>query len=79
MDNHGTVSTNPAIVYVMIKHNPNNSALTRGNIAGPIINQGQQQQAHTSNNIIGAPSQPNYAPSQIVSPNTLNAFPSKIR
>ena len=29
MDNHGTVSTNPAIVYVMIKHNPNNSALTR--------------------------------------------------
>ena len=45
MDNHGTVSTNPAIVYVMIKHNPNNSALTRGNIAGTIINQGQQQQA----------------------------------
>ena len=79
MDNDGTVSTNPAIVYVMIKHSANNSALSRGNLAGAIINQGQQQQALTSNNIIGAPSQPNSAPSQIVSPNTLNAFPSRVR
>ncbi len=22
MDNHGVISTNPAVVYIMIKHNP---------------------------------------------------------
>jgi len=46
MDNHGTLSTNPAVVYVMIKANP---------------------------------PQPNSPPSQIVSPNTLNALPSRVR
>ena len=25
MDNHGGISANPAVVYVMVKHNPNNT------------------------------------------------------
>jgi hypothetical protein len=35
LDNHGAVSTNPAVVYVMVKHNPNNIGTTGGNT--PII------------------------------------------
>ena len=30
MDNHGLVSTNPAIVYVMVKHNAPNTPVTIG-------------------------------------------------
>ena len=40
----GSVSSNPAIVYVMIKHNPNNVGTTGGNTPGTIIIQPQQQQ-----------------------------------
>jgi K319-like protein len=78
MDNHGTVSTNPAVVYVMIKHKPNNGPITRGNNADT-GNHGLLGQVLTPNDIFGATSQSNSPPSLIVSPNTLNAFPSRVR
>ena len=81
----GSVSTNPAIVYVMIKHNPNNIGTTGGNTPGTIIIQPQQQQQQQQqqqpivpNN--NAPSQPNSPPTssppQIGSPHPQNTVPS---
>jgi hypothetical protein len=53
MDNHGVVSTNPAIVYVMVKHNPNSSIGLTGNSNPPgttmIQPQEQQHQAVVPN------------------------------
>jgi hypothetical protein len=66
MDYHGTVSTNSAVVYVMIKHNPNNSPITRGNNADT-SNHGLLGQLLTPSNIFGGRSQSNSPPSQIVS------------
>jgi hypothetical protein len=40
MDNHGAVSTNPAVVYIMVKHITHNVPAITG---GSIINQQQQQ------------------------------------
>ena len=44
LDNHGAVSTNPSVVYVTVKHNPNNIGTTGGNTPGTNIIQPQQQQ-----------------------------------
>jgi hypothetical protein len=52
MDNHGLVSTNPAVMYVMVKHNPNpnlaTSTLSNGatTIIPPAQHQQQQQQPY---------------------------------
>ena len=82
MDNHGAVSTNPSIVYIMVKHSPNNIGITGGNTPGTTIIQPQQQQQLQPivphNNAISPPSQLNSAPStspQIGSPNTQNTVP----
>jgi len=40
----GAVNSNPAIVYVMVKHNPNNIGTTGGNVPGITAIQPQQQQ-----------------------------------
>jgi len=57
MDNHGAISTNPAIVYVMVKHNPNiGPTISSSNTPGPSANQPQQQTAQ-------------FAPNQVISPN----------
>jgi hypothetical protein len=42
MDNHGDISTNPAVVYVTIKHNPNSIGPIGGNTPGTTIIQPQQ-------------------------------------
>ncbi|PWU81272.1 MAG: hypothetical protein DLM72_07765 [Candidatus Nitrosopolaris wilkensis] len=56
LDNHGALSTNPAVVFVMVKHNPTNG----GNVPGTtIIQPHQQQQAIVpNNNAISRPSLP---------------------
>ena len=75
----GSVSSNPAIAYVMIKHNPNNIGTTGGNTPGTIIIQPQQQQQPIVPNN-NAPSQPNSPPTssppQIGSPHLQNTGPS---
>jgi hypothetical protein len=77
----GAVSTNPAIVYVYVKHNPNSSSQTvGGNTPGTIVNP-QQLLVPNNNNLVNAPSQtnspsPNFSPPQIRSFNTPNTFPS---
>jgi hypothetical protein len=80
MDNHGAVSTNPAVVYVMVKH----STSSIPTVASNSINQPQEQQHKPPivphNDEISPPSQPNSAPStspppQIGSPNTQNTAP----
>jgi hypothetical protein len=83
----GAVSSNPAIVYVYVKHNPipnnNNPSIgggSGGNVPGTIINPQQQQQPLVPNNnnnfVPAAPSQPTSSrpQPQIGSPNTI--FPS---
>jgi hypothetical protein len=85
----GAVSSNPSIVYVIVKHNPNNIGTTGGNTPGASIIQPQQQQQQQqqqqrpivpNNNAINPPSQPS-SPStstsapQIGSPNTQNTVP----
>ncbi len=76
----GAVNSNPTIVYIMIKHNPNNIGAIGGNTPGTTIHQPQQQQQPIvpNNNALSPPSQPNSAPStspQIRSPNTQNTAP----
>jgi hypothetical protein len=79
----GAVNSNPAIVYVMVKHNPNNIGTTGGNVPGITAIQPQQQQQQLqpivpNKNAISPPSQPNSAPStspQMGSPNTQNTVP----
>lgn len=58
MDNHGAPSANPAIVYVMVKHNPT----TSNSEHGTNISQPQQQrplQPIVPNNLLPTPLQPN--------------------
>jgi hypothetical protein len=58
-DGGGALNSNPAIVYVMVKHNPNYIGTTGGNIPGTTITQ-----AIVPNNYaISAPPEPNSAPS----------------
>jgi hypothetical protein len=61
MDNHGAVSIDPAIVYVMVKHNNPNTGPT----TSPNANQPQQQpfQSIVPNKVLPTPSQPNVSPS----------------
>jgi len=63
VDNHGAGSTNPAIVYVMVKHNPNYGPTTGGNTPGTTIIQPQHQAL--PNNLLPNPSQPNSRPLRI--------------
>jgi hypothetical protein len=44
LDDHGAVSTNPVVVYVMVKHNPNNIGTIGGGTPGTTAIQPQQQQ-----------------------------------
>ena len=76
------VSSNPTIVYIMIKHNPNNIGTTGGNTPGTNIIQPQSNPDNNNNQLsptIMIPSQPNSVPStslpQIGSPNTQNTVP----
>ena len=77
----GAASSNPSIVYVMVKHNPNNIGTTGGNTPGTTILQPQHQQPQQpivpNNNAM--PPQPNSVPStslsQLGSPNTQNTVP----
>ncbi|PWU79028.1 MAG: hypothetical protein DLM72_19475 [Candidatus Nitrosopolaris wilkensis] len=64
LNNHGTVSTNPAIVYIMVKHNPNIGATPGGNTPGTTIIQSQHRPL-VPNNLLPTPSQPNPRPPQI--------------
>ena len=54
MDNYGAVSNNPAIIYVMVKHNPNIGPTAGSSNAPPgtTINQPQQQQQNPLQSII---------------------------
>jgi hypothetical protein len=77
-----TISSNPAIVNVYVKHNPNNNSPTTGgsnsNTPGTAVNQ-QQQLVSPNNNLVPYPSQPSAFPTlppQIGSPNALSIFPS---
>jgi len=80
----GSVSSNPNIVYVVIKHNPNNIGTTEGNTPGTTILQPQHQQPQQpivpSNNAM--PPQPNPVLStslpQIGSSNTQNTVPQGV-
>ena len=55
-----TISSNPAIVNVYVKHNPNNNSPTTGgsnsNTPGTAVNQ-QQQLLSPNNNLVPSPSQ----------------------
>jgi hypothetical protein len=60
LDNHGDVSTNPAVVYIMVKHNPDIIGTIGGNTPGSTVIQPQQQQPSIPhNNEISPHSQPN--------------------
>jgi hypothetical protein len=83
----GAVNSNPAIVYVYVRHNPNNNGPitggSSGNTAGTIVNpQEQQQPPVPNNNLAPAPSQRNSPlptfspPTQIGPQNTPNTFPA---
>jgi hypothetical protein len=48
LDNHGGVSTNPAVVYVMVKHNLNNIGTAGGNTPRSTVIQPQQQSNQVS-------------------------------
>jgi hypothetical protein len=83
----GAVNSNPAIVYVYVRHNPNNNGPTTGgssgNTAGTIVNpQEQQQPLVPNNNLAPAPSQrnsplPTFSPPPQIGPqNTPNTFPA---
>jgi hypothetical protein len=50
MDNHGAISTNPAVVYVKVKHSPNNIGTIGGNTPGTTVIQPQRQQQPISPN-----------------------------
>jgi hypothetical protein len=43
LDTHGSISTNPSVVYVMVKHNPSNIGTIGGNTPGATVIQPQQQ------------------------------------
>jgi hypothetical protein len=83
----GAVNSNPAIVYVYVRHNPNNNGPitggSSGNTAGTIVNpQEQQQPLVPNNNLAPAPSQrnsplPTFSPPPQIGPqNTPNTFPA---
>jgi hypothetical protein len=59
MDNHGSISTNPSVVYVTVKHNPNNIGSIGGNTPGTtvILQQQQQQPIIPNSNAISPHSQ----------------------
>jgi hypothetical protein len=61
VDNHGAVSTNPAVVYVMVKNNPNKIGTIGGNTPGTTVIQPQHQQQPIvpNNKEISPHSQPN--------------------
>jgi hypothetical protein len=63
LDNHGSVSTNPSVVYVSVKHNPNNIGTIGGNTPRTSVIPPQQQQQLQpivpNNNEISTHSQPN--------------------
>jgi hypothetical protein len=63
VDNHGAGSTNPAVVYVMVKHNPHYGPTTGGNTPGTTIIQPQHRLL--PNNLLPSPSQPNSLPPQL--------------
>jgi hypothetical protein len=65
MDNHGVVSANPAIVYVMIKHNPSIGPTTSPNANQPQQQQQQHIQPFGPNNFLPTPSRPNSHQPQI--------------
>jgi hypothetical protein len=70
MDNHGAISTMPAIVYVMIKHNPSIGPTTTGSSNAPSPNANQLQQQHSlqsivPNNVLPSPPRPNSNSPQI--------------
>jgi hypothetical protein len=44
VDNHGSISINPAVVYVMVKHNPNDIGTIGGNTPRTNVIPPQQQQ-----------------------------------
>lgn len=58
-DGGGALISNPAIVYAMVKHNPNYIGTTGGNTPGTTI----IQPIVPNNNAISAPPEPNSAPS----------------
>jgi hypothetical protein len=37
LDNHGDISTIPAVVYVMVKHNPSNTGAIGGRTPGTTV------------------------------------------
>jgi len=82
----GAASNNPAVVYVYVKHNPNNIPTTGGNTLGTTGNPQEQQPLVPNNNnlVTTAPTQTNlpsatFPPTapQIGSLNTPNAFSSR--
>jgi hypothetical protein len=88
MDNHGSISTNTAIAYVIVKHNISNTPVISSN---SIIQPQKQQELpvptpHSpiipNNNAISPHSQSNSIrstfPPQIGSPNTQNTGPSGV-
>jgi hypothetical protein len=63
MDNHGVVSNNLAIVYIMVKHNnPNIGPTTNHNANQPQQQQQQHIQPFGPNNFLPSPSQPSGHP-----------------
>jgi hypothetical protein len=58
LDNHGSISTNPVVVYVTVKHNPNDIGTIGGNTprTNVIPPQQQQQPIVPNNNEISPPS-----------------------
>jgi K319-like protein len=89
VDNHGAVSTNPAVAYVMVNHHPNvvsHSGATGGIIPGSTIVQPQQQQQQQpivpNSNAISPPSHlksfPHNSSSQKGSRTSQNTFPSGV-
>ena len=82
LDNHGSVSTNPSVVYVTVKHSPNvisNKGATGSITPGTTIIQPQQQQQPIvpNNNAISPPSQLKSFP-QKGSPSSQNTFQSRV-
>ena len=64
VDNHGAVSTNPAVVYVMVSQNPNviSNSGTTGSISPNAISPPSQLKSFTQK---GAPTGQNTFPSRV--------------
>jgi hypothetical protein len=80
VDNHGAVSTNPAVKYVMVRQNPNvisNSVATGGVTPSTAILQPQQQPIVPNNNAVSPPSQLKSV-TQKGSPTSQNTFPTRV-